>query len=655
MRASRILSARPERAWLALAELCDERKDDELVSAPSHVAPRLSNPPPQTPFPVGSQSMRASKAPQPDRLSPTAQLMEHDNGASVPQVAESPVPEHMAPRRGQWTSPPPPEAPPTDHTLFEAQLGKGLKLATASTEAREKESCNSPSSNSETYTDEDRSEAAESDDITSVRSFTEGTNMVNDPTLIRRPSWHVQDTAIRIPHINTRDGNAISVDLLTSYPRYAAAGGGRNRYPRDRLMDVAVAQRLQRDFMSSAARPDAMRRQMSGSSRGIQGSASWSPILKSSLSPASTPLPASPDLLSPMDSIGESSTTVYYQTTRSPRPTSVLYPTSSGSPQQPSPQQSKFLSQLHQQQPQLFYLNNVPQDIFPSNMPPAITSTTSGSDPGIPLGRGPQQRRGTMEANRMSPHGQDTPTPTLQDRARAHTPTHVYSHSVATVTAPTPPPSLNPVTSATAARFSAQVRSNSPLTKAAEVYNQNACPTPSQRQPSLPSLSPSPRIRAHSQTQTPVKASSGMNNKSNHHHTSPPFVSTVSNGSSPGLSSPGTGYQSSTSRSPSPHSPKSPPVAAVPMMQCAGVLSGIGKREGGEGQDGGVIFGSFAALEIDSQTLHDRHHSPRHRHQHYQHHHLNHRHLVTADPAVLEVSPPVRAGPSGHRTPEAAH
>ncbi|KAF8622273.1 hypothetical protein AX15_007146 [Amanita polypyramis BW_CC] len=682
MRATRILSGRPERALLCLAELCDERKDDELVPAPLHTAPRLSNPPPQTPFPVGSQSMRANKAPPPDRLSPTAQLTEHANGTSAPQVAEKHFPEHMAPKRGKWTSPPPPEASSTDHTLFEVQLGKGLELATAPTEAREKEPCNSPSSNSETYTDEDRSDAAESDDITSVRSFTEGTNTISGPTPVRRPSWHLQDTAIRIPQINTRDGNGISADLLTSHPpRYAATGGGRNRHARDRLMDFAVAQRLQRDLqvLPSAARLDTMRRQISGSSRGIQGSSSsssWSPVLTSS-SPASTPLPASPDLLSPMDSTGESST-VFYQTTRSPIPTSVLYPTSSsGSPQHSSPQQSAFLSQLHQQhQLQMFYLNNVPRDIFPPNMPPAITSTASSSS-GNALDHGVHERHGTMEANQLN-NGKDTPTPTLQDQRshqykHGHTNTHTHSHSTATVTAPTPPPHHGPATGTAATRFPVQVQCNSPLMGAAEVYSQNTRPSSAQRQPSLSLLSPSPRIGTHSLTQsqmqttvtqTPIKSSSLNNNKSN--HTSPPFTSTISNESSPALSSPRTGYESSTSRSPSPHSPKSPPVTAVPVRRGTGVLSRIGKREG-EGEEGGGIFGSFAALEIRDNNRQDpnrRHRLPRHRHYHHHHHrqqqqqqqqqYLHRHHLVTADPAVLEVSPPVHAGPSSLRAPGTA-
>ena len=647
MRASRILAARPERAWLALAELCEERKADDLVSAPPFAGSRLSNPPPQTPFPVGSQSMQANKVP-PDRPSPTEKPTETTNGSPAPDVPERPVPEHMAPKRSKWTSPPPPEAPSEVHASFDAQLGKGIELATASSEAREKDSTsNSSSSNSEIVTDEDRSDAAESDDITSVRSFTEGTNIINGPTPVRRPSWHVKDGDVQVPQINTRDGNVVQPELHPSHPpRYNTTGGGRTRYTRDKATDVT--QRFLRDFqVMSSSRANAMKRQIPGSSRGIQGTtASWSPMLSSSISssPASIPLPSSPDLI---DSTTDSAATVYYQTIRSPRPTSVLYPgSSSGSPQHLSPN-NIFLSQFHQhQQAQALYLNNVPQDIFPPNMPPIITSTISSPNPGGTLGRGFQQRHHASEA---SQRGLDTPTPTSQDR---HSPRHnhnhphtlAHSHSVTAVTPPTPPPSHSPVINPAAMRFSVQVRSSSPLTRAAEVYNRDMRSSP--RQSSSPSISSSPRIHSYSPTpsqtqttvtQTPTRSSATPNGKAN---LMSPQLFSISNESSPALSS-GTGYGSSVSRSPSPHSPRSPPTA-VPVNRVMEFLIGGGKREGGQ-ENGNVMFGSFAALEVrdESQpTLQslNRHHLPRHPH-----------HLVTADPAVLEVSPTIP-----HHTPETA-
>ena len=649
MRASRILASRPERAWLALAELCEERKADDLVSAPPHAGSRLSNPPPQTPFPVGSQSMQANRVPSPGRLSPTVPPAEPTNGSPVPDVPERPVPEHMAPTRSKWTSPPPPEAPSDDHALFDTQLGKGIQVATASSDAREKDSTsNSSSSNSEIITDEDRSDAAESDDITSVQSFTEGTNIVNGATPVRRPSWHVQDGAVRIPQINTRDGNVLPEINSSHPPRYNTTGGGRTRYTRDKATDVT--QRFLRDFqVMSSSRAGAMKRQIPGSSRGIQGpTTSWSPMLSSSISssPASIPLPSSPDLI---DSTTDSATTVYYQTTRSPRPTSVLYPGSpSGSPHLLSPH-NIFLSQFHQQhqQPQALYLNNVPQDIFPPNMPPVITSTISSPNPCGTLGRGFQPKYHAAETSRR---GLDTPTPTSQDR---HSPRHTYnqphtlahSHSVTTVTPPTPPPSHSPVITPAAMRFSVQVRSSSPLTRAADVYNRDMHSSP--RQPSSPLISSSPRIHSYSPTpsqtqttvtQTPARSSAAPNGKAN--LASPQPFSSISNESSPALSA-GTGYGSSTSRSPSPHSPRSPQTA-VPVNRVMEFLIAAGKREGGGQENENVMFGSFASLEVrdeNQRTLQNlnRHRLPRHSH-----------HLVTADPAVLEVSPTVVA----HHAPE---
>lgn len=146
----------------------------------------------------------------------------------------------------------------------------------------------------------------------------------------------------------------------------------------------------------------------------------------------------------------------------------MLYPGStSGSPQHLSPQHNAFISQFHQHQQaqQSFYLNNVPQDIFPSNMPPAITSTLSSPNPGGgTLGRGFQQRH-VVEARRSDV---DKPTPMSQDRHNLHhnynhTHTHAHSHSVTTVTAPSPPPGHSPVINPATMRLSVQVRSSSPL------------------------------------------------------------------------------------------------------------------------------------------------------------------------------------------------
>ncbi|KAF9528870.1 hypothetical protein CPB83DRAFT_766212, partial [Crepidotus variabilis] len=174
MRASRILAARPERAIVALAELCEERKDEELVTAPPYNS-RPPTLPPQTPYTVGNQTLRPKLE---ERFSPPTQFFEPGPRQVIHQSSTSrSPPEHMAPKRGKWTSPPPPEASPDDHNLFENQLGMGLQLATSSSEAREREvAYNSSEAGSEVFTDEG-SDLAD-DDIMSVRSYTEGTSPV---------------------------------------------------------------------------------------------------------------------------------------------------------------------------------------------------------------------------------------------------------------------------------------------------------------------------------------------------------------------------------------------------------------------------------------------------------------------------------------------
>ncbi|KAF9221687.1 hypothetical protein BS17DRAFT_237453 [Gyrodon lividus] len=175
MRASRILAMRP-RAIVALSQLCEEKVDDPQTAPPPSlfVPPRLLFPP-QTPYTVGSSPRRSKDASPAGRLSPKPEFFEPGRRASTEKCvpARSP-PEHMAPKRSQWTSPPPPEAPPAHHAIFEDQLGQGIALATASTVARECGASTGSGDSLEMLSDEERrSEAAESDDIHSTRSFNE--------------------------------------------------------------------------------------------------------------------------------------------------------------------------------------------------------------------------------------------------------------------------------------------------------------------------------------------------------------------------------------------------------------------------------------------------------------------------------------------------
>ena len=171
MRASRILAMRP-RAITALSQLCEEKVGEPLPPVPPpsiFVPPRLSVPA-QVTHSAGN-SPTQSKGPSPSgRLSLRPELLEHAKGALTGQC--TPVqtpPEHMAPKRSRWTSPPPPEAPPAQHAIFEDQFDQGLALATSSSDARENSISTRSRDSTGTNSDEERrSEMTESDDVTLV-------------------------------------------------------------------------------------------------------------------------------------------------------------------------------------------------------------------------------------------------------------------------------------------------------------------------------------------------------------------------------------------------------------------------------------------------------------------------------------------------------
>ena len=170
MRASRILSTRPERAIYAIAQLCEERIEGGNPAAASPAAafvpPRLSPLPPQTPYTVGSSPMRLTKidVPDPKSISDTSPKPPPSEAPPAPGPSTS-TPDHMAPKRSKWTSPPPPSASAEDRSQFENQLGLGLALATLPTDARQtKGGYASSSNNSEILTDD-------GDDLQSIQSL----------------------------------------------------------------------------------------------------------------------------------------------------------------------------------------------------------------------------------------------------------------------------------------------------------------------------------------------------------------------------------------------------------------------------------------------------------------------------------------------------
>ncbi|KAH9003824.1 hypothetical protein EDB86DRAFT_3072948 [Lactarius hatsudake] len=170
MRASRILSTRPERTIYAIAQLCEERME-ALIPATSPTAafvpPRLSPFPPQTPYTVGSKPMRQTKidVPDPKNVSEAPSTPPPPSEVSPAPHPSTSTPDHMAPKRFKWTSPPPPSASAEDRSQFEGQLDLGLALATLPTDARQMNAgYASSSNNSEILTDD-------GDDLQSIQSL----------------------------------------------------------------------------------------------------------------------------------------------------------------------------------------------------------------------------------------------------------------------------------------------------------------------------------------------------------------------------------------------------------------------------------------------------------------------------------------------------
>ncbi|KAH9177283.1 hypothetical protein EDB89DRAFT_1528371 [Lactarius sanguifluus] len=170
MRASRILSTRPERSIYAIAQLCEERME-ALIPATSPTAafvpPRLSPFPPQTPYTVGSRPMRQTKidVPDPKNVSKAPSTPPPPSEVSPAPHPSTSTPDHMAPKRFKWTSPPPPSASAEDRSQFEGQLDLGLALATLPTDARQMNAgYASSSNNSEILTDD-------GDDLQSIQSL----------------------------------------------------------------------------------------------------------------------------------------------------------------------------------------------------------------------------------------------------------------------------------------------------------------------------------------------------------------------------------------------------------------------------------------------------------------------------------------------------
>ena len=108
MRATRVFSARPERAIVALAQLCEERKDDEIVQPDGSsqtspfIPPRMSSEPAQTPYTAGSSPGRLNAGATPHVPQSVRNLayQQQTAGQRLPTL-----PEHVAANPGWSDSP----------------------------------------------------------------------------------------------------------------------------------------------------------------------------------------------------------------------------------------------------------------------------------------------------------------------------------------------------------------------------------------------------------------------------------------------------------------------------------------------------------------------------------------------------------------------
>jgi len=105
MRASRVFSSRPERAIMALAQLCEERKDDEIVQPDGSnqtspfIPPRMSPIPAQTAYTVGSSPARLNADAAPHVPQFARNLAYHQQ--TVPQRLPT-LPEHATANNPDW-------------------------------------------------------------------------------------------------------------------------------------------------------------------------------------------------------------------------------------------------------------------------------------------------------------------------------------------------------------------------------------------------------------------------------------------------------------------------------------------------------------------------------------------------------------------------
>lgn len=386
MRATRILSTRPERAHYAIVQLCEERID-ALTPATSPTAafvpPRLS-PFPQTPYTVGSNPMRLAMIGVPDSaiISDTPQEPLRPEATPAPGPSTS-TPDHMAPKRLKWTSPPPPSASAEDRSQFENQLDLGLALATLPTDARQTPGgYASSSNNSEILTDDgddlqsiqslSLSEAPErdSDRCNGASASLPGSSPLPSSPVVSTPNMAANSPLSPMPEGNVVPPKAPYIVPRESYPLML----------RNPLQVLRGRSARHLEFISTSPRLNSPRRSHSGPPGPLSAGLSGKPFPLLTMA-VMTPLPPSP----PPPPLSSVQPYVYYESAPSP---TMVYPVS-------------------------------PR--YPPRFHAAAAAAAAAS---------------SMAARvRLAPS--PTATPTVHSQFRVH---HAHSHSLTTVHARTPSP-----------------------------------------------------------------------------------------------------------------------------------------------------------------------------------------------------------------------
>ena len=331
MRATRMLSTRPERAIYAIAQLCEERIDTltpATSSTAAFVPPRLSPFPPQAPYTVGSSPMRPTKieVPDPTSISDTTSKSPPPEPSSTPGPSTS-TPDHMAPKRSKWTSPPPISASAEDRSQFENQLGFGLALATLPTDARQMNGgYASSSNNSEIFTDD-------GDDLQSIQSLSLSEVPEHDPDscngvsasvpnsspLPSSPLVSAQNMAAHSPPSPALGGNVMPPKVPYIVPRESYSP----MLPSP-LQGLRGRSARHLDFISTSPRLNSPRRSHSGPPGPLSAGLSGKPFPLLTMA-VMTPLPPSP----PPPPLSSTQPYVYYESAPSPTmayPVSPRYP-----------------------------------------------------------------------------------------------------------------------------------------------------------------------------------------------------------------------------------------------------------------------------------------------------------------------------------------